>query len=44
MSVLFVAVEHFVRDEDVPDPFRVIVRAGWTSKGYAQLLKALHSG
>ncbi|MGQ4433584.1 MULTISPECIES: hypothetical protein [unclassified Streptomyces] len=44
MSEFFGAVEHIAREEDVPDPFRAIVRAGWTSEGDAQLLSALHSG
>lgn len=44
MSALLEAVEHIVREEDVPDPFRAIVRAGWTSEGDAQLLSALYSG
>ena len=44
MSALLEAVEHIVREVDVPDPFRAIVRAGWTSEGDAQLLSALHSG
>ncbi|MFD4557094.1 hypothetical protein ACFWP5_22720 [Streptomyces sp. NPDC058469] len=44
MSEFFKAVEHIVQEEDVPDPFRAIVRAGWTSEGDAQLLTALFSG
>ncbi|MFF9128636.1 hypothetical protein [Streptomyces sp. NPDC014806] len=33
-----------VREEDVPEPFRLIVHEGWTVDGDAHLLTALRSG
>ncbi|WOX12130.1 hypothetical protein [Streptomyces sp. N50] len=44
MSESFEAIDRTAREEDVPDPFRAIVRAGWTSEGDALLLSALHFG
>lgn len=44
MSQFLEAVQPRARDEDVPDAFRSIVRAGWTTDGDAQLLAALRSG
>jgi len=44
MSEFFEAVEHIAQEEDVPDPFRAIIRAGWVAEGDAQLLTALFSG
>lgn len=44
MSEFFEAIDRTAREEDVPDPFRAIARAGWTSEGDAQLLSALYSG
>ncbi|MFI6658955.1 hypothetical protein ACIBL8_25900 [Streptomyces sp. NPDC050523] len=44
MSDLLEGFELHAREEDVPDQFRAVVRAGWTADGDAQLLTALHSG
>ncbi|MFE7167090.1 hypothetical protein [Streptomyces sp. NPDC057616] len=32
------------REQDVPEPFRAVVREGWILDGGAQLLTVLHSG
>lgn len=44
MADLLEGAEFHVREEDVPDQFRAVVREGWTLDGEAQLLTALHSG
>lgn len=44
MSDLLGGVEPRAREEDVPEPFRAVVRGGWTVDGEAQLLAVLYSG
>ncbi|MFF9099609.1 hypothetical protein ACF1AU_03350 [Streptomyces rubrogriseus] len=44
MSEVLAAVEPCVREEDVPEPFRAVVRAGWSVQDDAQVLTALHAG
>ncbi|MEV5531429.1 hypothetical protein [Streptomyces prunicolor] len=44
MSEFLETVERIAQEEDVPDSFRAIVRAGWTTEGDAQLLTAPFSG
>ncbi|WP_371669418.1 hypothetical protein OG985_18175 [Streptomyces sp. NBC_00289] len=44
MDRLLGPVAPHASEEDVPDAFRAVVRAGWTMDGDAQLLTALRSG
>ncbi|MFF4277050.1 hypothetical protein [Streptomyces sp. NPDC001536] len=44
MAALLKTVELHAREEDAPDQFRVVVKAGWVTDGDAHLLTALKSG
>lgn len=44
MAELLGTAEPRARDEDTPEPFLAVARAGWTIEGDAHLLTALRSG